>query len=163
MLEDENINMDENIIVDESDEEITQDSETSSSLSDELKDLKDTSFKSLKEEIYNISLKTKTPYNFILEIDGKLKSAIKLIDKDKSIINNYDFFLKKNHKIYPQDFLIIFYIANKKKSKEYLIDNFNKFRDISGESKYYIQSFNTYKYNFEEKYNQYYKNTLEKK
>ena len=159
--EDENIPIGDNILVEDTDEEeITEDSESTSSISEELRKGKEEEIiTTLKEKIYKFSLKEKIPYNFVLSIKGENINIIKFMDKNKDINENYNKLLKLNTKFNPLDFIIVFYKANENQSKKYLIENFNSFRKISGEPKYYINSFETYKLSFQEKFDLYFQNT----
>lgn len=118
---------------------------SSSSFSSELRLLENIILKGEKYSIYEIAMKTDTPEKFIFRIDGELVSVKLKIQNNKSIIENYDYFYSRGIKITPSDFIMVFYIANSSKDKDYLIENFNYFKDISGKKEpYFVEAFEDY-------------------
>ena len=122
---------------------------STSSLTEELKKLGDDIFKGEKFRKYEEAIKEDIPPTFIAIINNEVVSMKKLFMKSKDITTNYNFFINKGIKIQPQDFVLLFYIANKDKSKKYLIENFNMISDLTGVEEYYIEAFEDYKSNFE--------------
>ena len=159
-MDEEEISIYDNYVLEDSEEEAEEDS--GSNLSEEIIKEKVIDIRTLKEKIYDKALRTKTPHNMIIQINDKLYSMIELQKNNKPIMENYNFFVQNEIRIDYDDFLLAFYYGNKNKGKEYLIDNFNIFREISKKEKYSINNFNSYKNGFKEKYKYYYSITLEK-
>ncbi len=165
-VEDTSISVsDEEIIIEEDDEEgviIEEDDEdyylskaepSSSSFSNELRLLENIILKGEKYNIYETALRTDTPEKFIFRIEGELVSVKIKIQNNKSIIENYDYFYSRGIKISPSDFIMLFYMANSNKDKEYLIENFNYFKDISGKKEpYFVEAFEDYVTKFKNYY-----------
>ena len=124
-------------------------SSTSSTLTEELKKLGDDIFKGEKYRRYEEAIKEKIPPTFILVNKGELVNMKKMFNKSKDIIQNYNFFIDMGIKIDPKEFILLFYIVNSEKSKKYLIENFNKIRDIAGLEEYFLEAFQDYKISFE--------------
>ena len=129
--------------------DISVSEDSSSSLAEGLKKLGDNFFKGENYKRYEESLKKKIPVTFILMIDNELVNMVEMFQKTKDIITNYNYFLDRKIKISPQDFILLFYVVNKDRSKKYLIENFNKLHELAGVEEYYIESFDDYKKGFE--------------
>ena len=123
---------------------------SSSTLTEELKKLGDDVFKGEKYKRYEESLKENIPVTFILTVKNEVINMKKMFNKSKGIVENYNIFIDKGLKIEPTDFILLFYIVNKDKSKKYLIENFNKLRELAGVEEYFIEAFDDYKYGFEQ-------------
>ena len=125
-------------------------SSTSSTLTEELKKLGDDIFKGEKYRRYEESLKENIPSTFIIIIDNELINMKRLFNKSKGIVENYNFFIDKKIRIEPKDFILLFYIVNQNKSKKYLIENFNKLRELAGVEEYFLEGFEDYKNSFDQ-------------
>tara|TARA_R110002126_G_scaffold190849_1_gene338972 strand:+ start:393 stop:4385 length:3993 start_codon:yes stop_codon:yes gene_type:complete len=166
-LESENIEMSDNeetfeteyeIEIEETDDE-TSSEPSSSSFSSELRLVENIILKGEKYSIFQKAVSTNTPEKFIFKIDGDFLSAKIKISNSMNIVDNYDFFYTRGIKINPADFIMLFYIANKNKDKQYLIDNFNMFKDISNKKEpYFVEAFDDYA----KKFNNYYKFLIDK-
>lgn len=131
----------------------TTEETSSSSFSSELRLIENIILKGEKYNIYQKAIQTRTPQEFIFKIDGDLISGKLKIANNLSIVENYDFFYTRGIKIQPINFVMLFYIANKEKKKEYLIENFNLFKNIANKKEpYFIESFRDYTSKFENKY-----------
>lgn len=126
---------------------------SNSSYSEELKNVGDIILRGEKYNIFLKAIETKTPFKFIFQINGELVSVIEKIKNNSTILENYNYFFLNNFKIFPSDFIMLFYIANKEKDKKYLIDNFNLMRNLAGKEEYLIEFFKDYSSKFEEYYN----------
>jgi len=141
------------IVIEETDDESTSTEQSSSSFSSELRLVENIILKGEKYNIYQKAIKTETPEKFIFKIDENLLSAKIKISNSMSIVENYDFFYTRGIKIQPTDFVMLFYIANKNRDKEYLIENFNMFKDLSNKKEpYFIEAFDDYAKKFENYY-----------
>ena len=149
--EDEDISIPEGIL----DYDLTSYSENSdsSSLSNELKLLGDVIFKGEKYNRYEKAIKDKVPYSFIFKSGDKIINLLDEIDSSKNIVENYNKILDMGIKVSPKDFIMLFYIKNKGKSKKFLIDNFNMLNEIANLEKFYIQNFDSYINNFNQRFN----------
>ena len=130
-----------------------QESSTSSTLTDELKKLGEDIFKGEKYKRYQEAVKENVPVIFIVMIDNQLVNLQKIFVASRDIIYNYNKFLEKGIKLSPSDTILLFYIVNKNKSKQYLIDNFNKFHEVAGEEEYFLSNFSSYKARFDNRIN----------
>ena len=149
------------IVLEETDEEEMVIEETSSStFSSELKSIEDIVLKSEQGKLFEMAEKTNTPQKFIFKINGELISAKDKIKNSKNILENYEYFFERNIKIFPKDFVMLFYIANQNKSKKNLIENFNMFSILLGNEEFYIEAFEDYKDKFERTYQIYMDKTL---
>ena len=124
-----------------------------SSLSNELKLLGDVIFKGEKYNRYEIAIKDDVPYNFIVKSGDRIFNILNEIDSSKNIVENYNTILDMEIKVSPKDFIMLFYMKNKNKGKEFLIDNFNMLNEIANLEKFYIQNFDSYINNFEQRFN----------
>lgn len=126
-----------------------QESSTSSTLTEELKILGDDVFKGEKFKRYEEATKESIPATFVFIINNEVVNLIKLYNKSKNIIENYNMFIDKKIKLNPKDFILLFYIVNKDRSKKYLIENLNKIRELAEVEEYFIEAFDDYKSFFE--------------
>ena len=147
------IEEDENIYVEDSEED-TPEVEPTTSISE---------IQSLKKTIFDKAKEFDVPYQFIKMYNGNLVNIVDIISPEKTILENYKLMYENNITFEnPNIFLLAFYLRNKDTEKEYLIKNFNLFKNIVSKGTYYEASFNFYKKNFEEELKILMKNSNEK-
>ena len=140
-------------IEDSEDEDNLVIEETSSSFSSEIRSAETNIFEGEKFKIFQKSKSTKTPIEFVFTINGEIISSIeKISEMDKNILDSYQYFFSNNIKISPKNFLMIFYMANKNKTKEYLIENFNYFQKLTNLDTFYEDNFKDYVKKFKNSY-----------
>ena len=150
------------IIIEETDEELEMEEEFSSStFSSELKQETDIILKSEQGKIFELAMKTETPQKFIYRIDDQLVSVKEKIKNNKDILENYQFFFDRDIKIFPREFLMLFYISNQSRSKKNLIENFNMFSTLVGNQIFFIEAFEEYKNKFNREFEIYMNKTKE--
>jgi hypothetical protein len=124
----------------------------SSSLSKELKSLGEIVIKGEKFKRYELAVNDNVPVNFVVKNKDQIINLEKKFDKKENITFNYNKFLNMGIKLQAYNFLLLYYIVNKDKPTEVLIENFNKLNEIIGLEKFYEKNIVDYKYSFQQKY-----------